>query len=220
MKKEEKNKAINLRQKGYSFCEISKELNVAKSTVSLWTKDVELNKYARFRLKQRILDGKSHSLNTNRKKREDFLKHILNKDNIEINKIYISKEIAKLVCSILYWCEGSKDKSTVRFTNSDPVMISTFLNFFRKAFETDEEKFRVCMHLHSYHDETMQKKFWMKITGISEAQFIKSYRKDNTGIRQKKDYQGCISIRYHDYIIATEINNFYNIFGIKYGGLS
>jgi transposase len=42
MKALEKNKAISLRRQGHSIKDISKELGVAKSSVSLWVRNVEL----------------------------------------------------------------------------------------------------------------------------------------------------------------------------------
>jgi len=82
----------------------------------------------------------------------------------------------------------------------------------------DETKFRALIHLHEYHDESKQKKFWSDITKISENKFQKSYLKINTGKRIKENYPGCISIKYYDAKIFKELKALYKSF-YKYIGM-
>lgn len=107
---------------------------------------------------------------------------------------------------MIYYCEGRKAaRDGVAFTNSDPNLIATFLGLFRRSFNVDEKKFRVCIHLHSYHDKKQQLKFWSKKASIPMQQFIKPYQKAYSGIYKKEEYQGCVSIRYGDVHIAREL---------------
>jgi orotate phosphoribosyltransferase-like protein len=46
-----KRKAIALRKRGYSVKEIAEKLHIAKSTSSLWVREIKLNKKAQQRLK-------------------------------------------------------------------------------------------------------------------------------------------------------------------------
>lgn len=64
-----------------------------------------------------------------------------------------SPEIQKLLCAVLFWAEGSKN-GTIKFTNSDPKMISVFLKLFRATFEIDEKKLRAIVHIHEYHNDS------------------------------------------------------------------
>jgi transposase len=54
-KLEEKKRAIGLRKKGYSYNEIVKHVGVAKSTLSLWCRDVILGPDQLARLQKRRL---------------------------------------------------------------------------------------------------------------------------------------------------------------------
>ena len=144
---------------------------------------------------------------------------VLDKCRKIVDNVTDSEENRKLACALLYWCEGEKKGGAVRFTNSDPVMIQTFLNLFRQSFKLDESKFRICLHLHSYHNQQKQKKFWSGITNIPVEQFQKIYTKPNQGKNKKKDYQGCVSLRYHDWQVAKEIEMIYKLFSQKHGGL-
>jgi len=94
-----------------------------------------------------------------RKQRQEKVKIVLDKCRKIVDNVTDSEENRKLACALLYWCEGEKKGGAVRFTNSDPVMIQTFLNLFRQSFKLDESKFRICLHLHSYHNQQKQKKF-------------------------------------------------------------
>ena len=127
----------------------------------------------------------------------------------------IKRNIAhnKLYCALLYWCEGGKrDGEGIRFINSDPVLIKTFLALIRKSYNIDEKKLRALMHLHGYHNEEFQKKFWSGITGIPKSQFNKTFLKKSTGKRLKEDYAGCLAVSYHDVKIAREMKAIYKVF--------
>jgi orotate phosphoribosyltransferase-like protein len=52
---ETKEKAIKLRKNGYSLKEISEKLNIAKSTASVWLRNIKLTQKAKKRLKKRKL---------------------------------------------------------------------------------------------------------------------------------------------------------------------
>lgn len=126
-----------------------------------------------------------------------------------------TKELFKLYCALLWWCEGNKQLSYVRFTSSDPTLIANYLLVLRKGFTIDESKLRVLIHLHAYHDEKKQKSFWDEITKIPLSQFHKSYQKTNTGIRTHNNYQGCIAVSYYDAKIAKELEAIYNAFTLR-----
>ena len=50
MKIEEKNKAIDMRKKGFSMGEISNTLGVSKASISIWVRDVKLSKIHKNRI--------------------------------------------------------------------------------------------------------------------------------------------------------------------------
>lgn len=216
-----KEKAINLRKKGFSLKEISEKLNIAKSTASVWLQNINLNKKAQKRLENRKILGQYKSQLLKREKRKKLLKKYANKATERISKIKFDKNTYKLLCAFLYWCEGVKTSDThVRFTNSEPAMIATFLDLLRKSFELDEKKFRALIHLHDYHNEQKQKRLWSKITKIPLSQFNRSYRKPNTGKRKRNDYPGCITISYYDHSVAKELLALYNMFAKRSGGVA
>ena len=130
------------------------------------------------------------------------------------NKIDLhDKSITKIICAILFWAEGNKDFSHIRFTNSGPKMIKTFLSYFRLSYDLDESKFRACIHLHEYHNSEEMHKYWSEVTSIPLNKFRKAYLKTHTGIRKKEGYKGCLTIYYFDSSIAHELEALYNAIG-------
>ncbi|XOA42958.1 MAG: hypothetical protein ACKKMV_02445 [Candidatus Nealsonbacteria bacterium] len=213
-----KQKAFSLRSKGYSVKEISDKLNIAKSTSSLWVRYIKLNKKAKQRLRERrLLKYYKGSLSWQKKRSEEKKRYkslalgVIRKVKKDLNHL-------KLYCALLYWCEGGKNyKDSIRFVNSDPLLINTFLSLFRRAFLVDEKKFRVLMHLHAYHDEQEQKDFWSNLTKIPKEQFNKTFHKPHTKKRIRENYPGCVTIYYHNCKIARELWAIYKIFSEQLG---
>ncbi len=208
-----KEKALSLRRKGFSIKEIAKTLNVAQGTSSIWVRNVLLNKQARKRLEKRKLICYYNAGIAWKQKRERRDQIALIGARAELQKINPKKEELKLYCALLYWCEGTKgERETVQFTNSDAELIKLFLTLLRKSFVIKEQKFRVALHLHSYHNEKKQNFFWSQLTKIPQSQFRKTYWKPNTKKRIKDNYPGCIKIIYHDINIARELKAIFKEF--------
>jgi hypothetical protein len=207
-----KEKAIVLRNQGYSIKEIAKILKIAVSTSSLWLSNVELSPEVKQILAQKKVLGQYKSSIVIRERTRQR-KIISDTEALQLVKnVKHSRNLDALLCSILYWAEGSKNCSNICFTNSDPKMISTFLKLFRSAFELDESKFHCLIHIHEYHNDLDEKQFWSKVTNIPLNQFFRSYHKPHTGKRKKPDYHGTISVRYSDSKIAVKINSIYNMY--------
>ena len=205
--KEIKKQVIAMRSRGMSFNEIHRVTGVSKSTLSLWLRKLPLGESAKARLRELRIDGNRKAgivLSEKRKIREaDAVKDA--RDTLDAIPP-ASKQQKKLMCALIYYCEGAKSiKHGMTFTNSDPELMRTFLSLLRSSFPLDETRFRAHAHLHSYHNEKVQKSFWSKTMNIPEKNFIKSFMKKESGINIKEGYQGCITIRYHDAALGREL---------------
>lgn len=207
--------AKRLRYQAYSYGEISKKLKIAKSTAYLWVKKVELDEKAIKELNKKNVLARLKGLKVLKENREQRKKNIKKLAMMSVNNIKFNRGIKKLLCSFLYWGEGSKNTNSLIFTNSDPIMIKAFLTLLRSSFELKESKFRGLVHIHEYHNEKEIKNYWSKITNIPLSQFSKSYLKPHTGKNIREGYEGTISIRYYDYKIALELGFIYNMFAKK-----
>lgn len=205
--KQTQQKIIKLRKKGFSYKQISDKFNIGKGTAYKYAKHIKLNKKAKEKIQKTIRKGVNKAANNRINKRLSLLKELKYKANKDVERrLKVDKDMAKILSALLFWCEGNKTQlNMVRFTNSDPKMIKLFLYLLRKGFNLDETKFRCLIHLHEYHNEKEQIKYWSKITNIPQDQFHNSYRKPNTGKRKRKDYPGCLALTYYNDKISKEL---------------
>lgn len=206
MKTEARIKAISLREKGFSLTEISQLLKVSKSSVSLWVSDIILDQSAKDRLCKRVTNGQLISAQRKKERTKNILLEYYKTACRDFDGLKQSKTLNKFFCSLLYICEGGKHGNVfVQFTNSDYRLIQSFLKLLRSSFEIYEDKFRVCIHLHDYHNIEQQLKYWANITQIPQKQFIKPYIKKSVHHNIHKDYQGCCQIRYYNSEVNKEL---------------
>jgi len=189
MKLSEKREAVELRIKGWSLNSISRKLNVSKSTVSLWVRDIKLSDKQKNKLKTN-----SYTTESIEKRRLSRLKNEENKRCDLINKAYkeindIDREILFFIGLALYWAEGSKSKHkrNVEFSNSDPKMITLMMKFFRDFCNIPAEKFRGHVYLHPHLDREKAELYWSKVSGIPKNQFFKTTQAHNKASKNKKD---------------------------------
>lgn len=214
-----KEKARKLRALGHSINEIRRKTGVSKSIISGWTKDVRLNAAAKSRILSKIKAGQLKSSKRKLQETKGKLEYYRQEAILDLRQVSVNNATAKVICALMYWCEGGKDQfSGVHFTNSDPRLIKSFLYLFRRSFNIDESKLRVCVHLHDYHNIEKQIKFWSKVANIPATQFVKPFLKPHSGKRIKKDYNGCIDIRYHSNDTARQLLMTAEAFLLKYPG--
>ena len=63
----------------------------------------------------------------------------------------------------LYAGEGSKSRGSLKFANSDPRMIATYLRWLRRFFDVDESRLRLRLYLHEGLDLEAATRFWVVV---------------------------------------------------------
>lgn len=177
-----------MRATGMTLVEIAAELDVAKSSVSLWVRDVAFTPKPR----QRAQVRGAHPLHL-RKLAEIEAANAEGLERIGT----MSGEAFLAAGAALYAGEGSKTDGAVRFANTSPEMIRLFCCWFRRYFDVDEARLRARVYLHEGLDLEAAQQHWACITAIPLAQFGKPYRAvaDPT-IRHNKHEFGCAYVDY------------------------
>lgn len=200
MKVKKKQKAIDLRRQGISMGEIAKLLNVAKSSVSYWVRDIKLSS---FQLK--TLNTNGHSVEAiekrrtarigNTKRRRDL---IMNKAIAEIKQL--QSDPLWCIGVALYWGEGGKTQQTARLSNSDPVVIKIIMQFFRQYGHALENSFRAHVHTFSQKNAPRAVAYWSKVSGIPKNRFYKTYVKLSSASKKKRETlpYGTVQVYLHD----------------------
>lgn len=133
-------KARELRLSGKSLSEISREINISPSTLSLWLKDIVLNDRQILDLKTRI----SHRVSRGRLNASIALKsgRIFREkkifDDAEKDFFILIKEPFFILGMTLYWVKGAKKGSCFQFASSDLSMISIMSIWIKKYLKIDD----------------------------------------------------------------------------------
>ena len=186
-------KAIKLRKKGLSYNEIRKEVNVAKSTLALWLKDVLLTKKQKQRLytKQIMILERGPQSQKERRRRE--IEKIFGEAEKEI-KIPLDLETFRLFGAALYWAEGSKSNG-FKITNSDPHLVLFMVRWVEKIFKICPRELKAWLNIYPQQNDLEIKKFWSDLTNIPIERFGKSFVKPISKNYKKNNlYYGTISI--------------------------
>ena len=160
-----KEKAIELRKQGLSYREILTEIPVAKSTISLWLREVGLT----VQQKQRLTDKKLAAIHKGGQakhlQRLALTKSIIDAARTDID--YISDRELWLMGIMLYWAEGSKEKTWdvgtgVQFSNTDVEMIRLFLHWLFKFFDKSFEDIIIDLYIHEIQKDRTKEitNFW------------------------------------------------------------
>jgi transcriptional regulator with XRE-family HTH domain len=210
MKYIEKQKARELRkEQGLSLNEIAKQLGVAKSSVSTWVRDIELTpeQHKKLREKNPIYNNQ---LNGQKVKREQFL--ALRKQYQEDGRIKAreNNDLFLKGC-MLYWAEGSKDKNSVIFSNSDVDMNILFVSFLRESFDVPNDKIKIAINCYLNNDLTQEEveDYWLSklelTKGCLNKTIINKLPSSSKGYKKNKHPYGICKIIIHNTEILQNI---------------
>ncbi len=205
-RKQDRAKAVALRQQGMSYSQIKEKLGVGKGTLSGWLYNMPLSD-------ERIKELRDHNpiriekfRNTMRAKREAKNKIVYQNVAKRIGRI--SQREFLIAGLFLYWAEGSKTKPfSIGLTNTNPNMLILFIRWL-KFFNVPPSRLRVHLHLYSDMDIKKQINFWSKTLDLPISQFRKPYIKKTTlsSITYKGGFgQGTCSVVLEDGRICAQV---------------
>ncbi|MBI5456267.1 hypothetical protein HY969_00860 [Candidatus Kaiserbacteria bacterium] len=176
MRRREKEQARLLRQSGKSVKEIERLLNVPRSSVSVWVRDIPLTAMQKKRLSER-----GHSLEVLEKRRSTRLANESRRRTIFLEKghsdIKEFPDIDVFMLGIgLYLGEGSKtDRGKIELSNTDPRIIQIFIRFLMQSCGYPLSRIHATIGIHSHLSIDKAEKYWSTISGIPLRQFSKTF---------------------------------------------
>jgi predicted transcriptional regulator len=196
--------ARELRTEGMDYEEIAAALHVAKSSVSLWVRDMPIPaRLSNAECMNRSAKRTRSYWAAERVAREARRAAVREAAAAQIRNL--SNREFLIAGAIAYWCEGSKSKpyrrhEQVVFINSDPALIRFFLHFLDvTGTPRSDLSFRVYIH-ESGNVESAQR-FWMEVTGAPPDRFrrptIKRHNPKTIRKNVGEDYHGCLRIDVH-----------------------
>lgn len=168
---------------------------MAKSTLSLWLRDIPLTEDQQRALTVRGPEATTARHAENRAVAARRRAHLRAQAREQIAELSESELFVAGV--VAYWAEGSKNKpwrhgQSVQFMNSDPAMIRLFLAWLRLVGVSGERLiFRLHIHESAAASEAIA--FWSHIVGASQGQFGKPTIKRHKPLTVRKTWGRTIS---------------------------
>ena len=199
----EMEKALKLRTEGFSIGEIAKSLNVSKSTVSGWCRDIQLSEAAIQKIAKKSKLKSTEALLKYSEGRRRERKRSIEKDSAVGKRMLGNLSNRDIFCIGLglYWGEGYKRGSQeFGFTNSDPRMITFYIKWLDVVFGVKKEDLVLRVSINQTHVHRIQKVevFWSKLTGVEIEQFTKSslIKSDSKKVyTNQKDHMGTLRVK-------------------------
>jgi len=198
-----KEAAKRMRINGISLGDISKKLNITKSTLSFWFKDIVLTESAILKIKTK---GQTQSVRgllrySESKRKERMERNVLQRlEGAGILGTLSDRDILMIGLG-LYWGEGYKyENGELGFTNSNPHMMLFYFKWLRQwKVGKDSLIFRLTLNEFFRKEEKNIKDFWVKFLGIKKDQFSKTtFIKTNLKKASQKDiekYKGILRVK-------------------------
>jgi transposase-like protein len=199
MKTDERRIAREMRAEGSSVKEIAATLGVARSSASVWVRDVPLGPEERATLIARsrlgpIVAGELKAARAREVRRgyQDDGRRLARERGAEY-----------AAGCMLFWAEGSKARNSVQLVNADPEVIVFFARFLRHEFRIEDEQMVVTCNLFADHFEQQREieTYWLTRLSLPRACLRKSavnkYSKYSQKKRTNKLPFGTCSLRVH-----------------------
>lgn len=165
-----KEKAVTLRNSGYSYGMIKQKLGISKSTLSNWLGKIP------FVPNQEVVDKIGEA-----RLKSALHNHRLKFENIAKMRMEATAEVGKLSSRDLfmlgiglYLGEGSKSYEEIKIVNSDPVIMKLAIKWLLGFGKINPEHLRVAIHGYPDNNVAELLDYWSKTLSIPPAQFIKT----------------------------------------------
>lgn len=198
------NQARRLAKTGLTYREIGKQLEIDDSNIAIWCRNFSSNN------PRKLIKILEHKRNI-----------VKQTDSRILKTVDFNTNLNKIVCSIIYGCEGAKYPATncVALTNSDPYLVATFINLFRKSFRIEDSKFRAYLQIHSNQNYPMLLNYWSNCLDISIDNFYKPVVTKAGGNKHRHDYLGTCTVKYYDYRLQLRLIGIYEEYMRKFAKL-
>jgi len=199
--------AREMRAAGRSVREIADTLEVARSSVSTWVRDVPLGPEQRAALVYRsrlgpIVAGELKAARA-REVRRSY--------QDEGRRLAQERDASYAAGCMLYWAEGAKGRNSAQLVNADPALLKYFASFLREHFGVAPETMSIVCNLFADHEDRQHEieEFWLKLLDLPvtslRRSIVNNYSKYSQKKRTNKLPYGTCSLRVHSTRIVQTI---------------
>ena len=175
--RKDKEIAFEMRRSAKSYNDISKYLNVPKSTLSGWFSSIDWSNDIKNTLNEYALEHHVYHLKNLSKDRGDKLRDIYEEAQKEAEEEFMFLKHNPLFVSMImyYWGTGDKShKNRCSLSNSDPNMLRLFTLFLEKVCGVEKAKIKAWILAYPDTDHIKAFEFWSKSVGVWPTNFTKT----------------------------------------------
>jgi uncharacterized protein YjcR len=171
------NEVETSRKSGMSYTQLHKKYGVSKGTLSSWFSNSKWSGEIKTQLSIRNNEqSRIHMKNINIIRSSNML--LRRSRYIQEARDFYEKNKSNMLFIAgvsIYWGEGEKvNKGRVSIINTDPTMLVTEINFFRKVLDISDSKLRAAMFLYNDLNKNSMLEYWSKTLKLPKSQFIKT----------------------------------------------
>jgi transcriptional regulator with XRE-family HTH domain len=157
------------RTEGIPMKRIAATLGVSLSSVSRWTRDIELTPAQQEVL--RLANPRFNQQLRGQGGRRRAARAVRAAAQAEGRaRAHEGHGLFERGC-MLYWAEGSKSRNVAALTNSDPDLLKVFVDFLRGCFDVPDEKLALSVNCHLGHGLALQEieSWWLARLELPES---------------------------------------------------
>src|SRR4051794_16829663 len=198
---EARSRARQLRAEGLTYDEIAQQVNVSKSSLSLWLRGQPgpgRKCYDQAEHLKRI-----QPLGARARQEQAAAVRAGLRTAAAGQLVGLSSEALLVAGAVLYWAEGAKDKpwrrnGRVVFINSDPEVLETFLAWLDLVGVSENDR-RYRLQIHETADASTHEQWWVDRLGISRSSFgkatLKRHNPKTVRLNTGDGYHGCLIVQ-------------------------
>lgn len=162
-----KERAANLRRRGWSYNVIAQRLGLGKSTLSHWLRKIPYQPNRT--VIERIRLGPARAAANKQQRKLQEITSLKVEGRRHIGKL--SDRDLLLLGLGLYMGEGTKLYEDVRIVNSDPQVIRVAMEWLRRSCGVPNQNFAAVVHLYPDSSPNASVRYWSRVTGVPQRQF-------------------------------------------------
>jgi len=162
-------KAMQLRSRGYSYNLIADKTGISKSTLYGWLAQIPYTPNAE--VEKRIGRGRAKASET--KHMQKLARFKIAQKNAQSDIKRLTKRVRFMFGLALYLGEGEKNEN-VGIINSDPDVIVFMIGWLKEHYGVGVDNLTLAIHIYPDNNTVACMQFWSGITGIPKEQFGKT----------------------------------------------
>jgi hypothetical protein len=201
--------AIKMRKTGCSIRDIEKTLNIPRSTLSGWFKNIKLTKKQKEQLqknwKRGLIKARKKAAIWHKTQKQQRISQAKKEATSTLSKIDTkNKQILELALSMLYLGEGDKTKET-NMGSSNPFILKFFIRSLKILFDVNPSDITCQLHLRNDQNKKELIQYWSKELGIAPNKFNAWKDKRTAKSKTYPDYKGVCIVRCGNIAIQRRI---------------